>query len=58
MTEEDLDRCAREIETFRRILEAVASYEPVSMAARDDEGLGGSLIASADFLDIYDKSEE
>jgi hypothetical protein len=58
MTEEELDRCAREIETFRRILEAVAVDQPVTMAARDEDGLGGGPIAAADFLEIYEKSED
>jgi hypothetical protein len=58
MTEESLDRCAREIETFRRILQAIAADEPVTMAARDEEGFGGGRIAAAEFLDIYDKSDE
>ena len=57
MTEDALNRCAREVETFRRILQAVAADEPVTMAARDEEGFGGGLIAAAEFLDIYDKSE-
>jgi hypothetical protein len=38
MKEDALDRCAREVETFRRILQAVAADEPVTMAARDEEG--------------------
>ena len=58
MSDEELNKCVREIETFRRILEAVAADEPVAMAARDEEGLGGGPIAAAELLDVYKKSED
>lgn len=58
VSELELQRCLREIETFRRVLEAVAREESVPLAARDEAGLTKQLVAASEIMKMLESSED